>query len=171
MAVDASSRSTGWAIGCDNADAIYGVWQLPGIADLGKLYAAYRCALEDAIAVHRPKLLVMAPALFSKSQTSARALLGLVAITDLVAFDEAVEMREIAEGTARKEILGRGSFGPRVGGKLVRGKSSVATKSAVMAWAEGRGWKPQTDDAADALVLLMYAQRWQTMRAQWGAAD
>jgi hypothetical protein len=135
------------------------------MADLGKLYAALRNVLEDAIALHTPSRLVFAPALFRDAQTAARALLGLIAVAELVAYDTDVRPLEIAETTARKAVLGRGTFGERDSdGKVIKGTGSRAAKQAALAWCHSRGWMTQSDDTADALVLLEYDRLFQLSR-------
>jgi Holliday junction resolvasome RuvABC endonuclease subunit len=166
LAIDLATRTCGWAAtGADGKLTAFDAWTLPGMADLGRLYAALRNTLADAIEVHRPERLVFAPALFRDAQTAARALLGLVAVTELTAFDYSVEALEIAESTARKAILGRGSFGERdARGKVIKGTGTAATKAAAMAWCEARGWHPPTHDTADAIVLWSYDRLFQASR-------
>ena len=165
MAVDLATRSCGWTATGDDGKPVYGGWMLPGMADLGRLYAALRNVLDDAIQVHRPERLVFAPALFREAQTAARALLGLASIAELTAYDNGLQVFEIAETTARKAILGRGSFGTRdAGGHVIKGTGSVQAKSAAMDFCHARGWHPDSHDTADSLILWEYDRRWQISR-------
>ena len=168
LTLDLATRVTGWAASTeDPRRPVYGFWRLPGMADLGKLYAALRNVLEDAIVLHRPERLVFAPALFREAQTASRALLGLVSVAELVAYDNSVQAFEISEDTARKAVLGHGSawFAERrPDGKAIKGTASERVKAAAMEWCTGRGWAPQTHDVADSLVLLEYDRLFQASR-------
>ncbi len=166
LALDLASRGTGYAFQSDEPDApvTYGLWLLRGMSDLGMLYASLRNVLEDAIAVHQPSRLVFVPALFREAQTAARALAGLVAVTEMVAYDNEVRAYECNESTARKAVLGRSNFTQRVAGKIVAGSGSKLAKEAAMTWAREQGWHPQTDDVADALVVLAYDRQMQAGR-------
>jgi hypothetical protein len=170
LALDISARSTGWAYAAAAGEPVYGLWIMPGIADLGRVYAALRNQMEDAFAVHQPASVVFVPALHAQ-QTSARALLGLCAVAELACWDSDKRPYEVNEATVRKAVLGRGSFGDRgEGGRIIKGTGTTQAKAAAIAWCQSRGWQPQTHDVADALVLLEYARQHFTARAERFAA-
>ena len=171
LTLDVASRETGWAYGCvGEQEAAYGLWTLPGTADLGALYGKFRNALEDAITLHHPRRIVFAIPIM-KGHANTRALIGLSCIVELVAWDESVpNVNEVPESTARKEILGRGSFAVYQGGKAIKGTGTERAKIAANEWARNKGWRPQTHDVADALVILEYSRRWELARKQWGQA-
>lgn len=170
MSVDISTRRTGWAV-CDvrSNKPDYGLWLLPGMASLGRLYGTFRNGLEAAFDEYKPARLVFAPALYSEAQTAARALGGMMAIAELAAHDMGVHAYEIPETTARKHVLGRGSFVVRDDkGRTLKGAGTKLVKAMAMDWCRNHGWKPQSDDVADALVLLEYARRNVLARIQSG---
>lgn len=170
LTIDAASRLTGWAYDTvDGRDPSYGAWVLPGIADLGDLWTRFRNTLEDAVTVHRPRRIVFAIPLM-KGHANSRALIGMSVMIEVVCQDEAVLCNEVAETTARKEILGRGSFMVYRDGKPIKGTGTERAKIAAMEWCGGRGWRPQTHDVADALVILEYAKRWDLAQKQWNQA-
>ena len=171
LALDISTRRTGWAFADGSGKPVYGLWLLPGMQSLGQLGAAFRNVLEDAIAVHKPDRLIFAPALFRDAQTAARALIGLAFTAELVAYDCSVRPFEIAEATARKQVLGPAVMSAIArAGRKRKGSGSEVAKAAAMDWARGRGFSPQSDDVADALVLLEYDRLWRLSRRQWGEA-
>ena len=179
LALDVSPLRAGWAYAVDapvrhfggTLQPVYGLLLLPGMASLGKLGAALRNVLEDLFELHRPDRLVFAPALHAKAQTTARALIGLAFQAEVTAYDYGVKPFEVAESTARKLVLG-----PAVTSAIIRagrpkaGEGSKVAKAAAMQWARGRGFTPQSDDVADALVLLEYDRLWRLSRRQWGEA-
>ena len=170
LALDVSPLRAGWAF-ADAGRPVHGLVHLPGMASLGKLGAALRNTLQDLFELHRPDRLVFAPALHSKAQTTARALIGLAFQAEVTAYDYDVRPFEVAEGTARKLVLG-----PSVTSAIMRagrakaGDGSKVAKAAAMEWARARGFSPQSDDVDDALVLLTYFQMWEKSRRQWGEA-
>ena len=169
LALDISTRRTGWAF-AGAGGPVHGLWELPGMADLGKLGAALRNAMCDAIELHKPDRLIFAPALFRDAQTAARALIGLAFVAEMTAYDYDVRAFEIAEATARKQVLGPGVMSAIArAGRKRKGAGSEVAKAAAMDWARGRGFSPQSDDVADALVLLTYDQWWQKSRSEWAA--
>lgn len=162
MTLDLSTRNVGWACDVGRNRPEYGLMQLPGMKDLGRLYRACYNGLEKLIEKHEPDRLVVCMALFRDAQTAAEALAGVQAQAILVAYDFEIEARKANEMQARKAVLGKGSFGLRneATGSLIKGMGSKMAKAAVMKWCDDRGYtegRPWfTHDVGDALVLLEY---------------
>lgn len=121
-----------------------GAWNLAG--HHGASYAALADHLADQITLNVPALIVYEAPLPPPKQThaaTARLLLGFCAVVELVAWRRETMIRECARPTACKAVVGNGR----------------ATKDDVLAWARAKNYDPPTHDAADALVLLEYAER------------
>jgi Holliday junction resolvasome RuvABC endonuclease subunit len=162
LALDLSTH-VGFAVGRDhdNKPPIYGGWELGKTDNLGRLLSCMMNMLEAAIAVHQPDLVIFESPIV-KNQTSARALLCLCGAGDLACYEHGpVECREAAAPTARKLVLGSGQFFKRDGDGAImtnrKGKRLSENKVVAIAWCQAQGWDPQSDDVADALVLLRYA--------------
>jgi hypothetical protein len=137
----------------------YGLILLPGMKHLGLLYGSLRNCVEELVLAHRPTRLLFCMALFRDRQSAARALNGVQAVAELVAYDNDIEALEANESRARKVVLGRGTFGGKdENGRLIPGLGSKQAKAAVMKWCAEQGFEPATHDVGDALVLLRYAQ-------------
>lgn len=155
LALDISSRATGWAVRGAFDEPAYGLWLMPGIAERGALYASLRNALEPLLEQYQPRRAVFAPALFGLRQSASRHLAGLHAVAELVCFDAGVPIREITDTNARRLVLGTAHFGKRDSkGSLIKGTGTAPAKTAAVAWCNSHGWRPQSHDVADALVLL-----------------
>jgi Holliday junction resolvasome RuvABC endonuclease subunit len=162
MAIDLSTRNLGWACASVGSNRpSFGLVKLPGMKDLGVLYASVRNGLTGLFEEHRPRRLVFCLAMFSDIQTTARALNGVQAVAELTAYDHEVEAFEAIESRARKAVLGRGHFGGKdpVTGSLVPGLGRKQAKEAVAQWSTRMGYETDSDDVRDALVLLEYALR------------
>jgi hypothetical protein len=143
----------GWAVGPVSAihpgKVSHGMWPLGKTDNLGRMMAELRGELSAAIAVHGPDFVVFEAPL-PKTQTSARALIYLCGVVELVCFDRGVRCLEEHSGTVRKNVMGRGgAFKDERGFK-------VEAKVAVMNWARAEGFDPVDHNAADALALLRY---------------
>ena len=84
-----------------------------------------------------------APKMIRSTIATARVLIGLAAVTEMICCEQGVPCEEAEVRTARQRVLGKQ---PRDG------------KLGVMAWARSAGYHPQDDNAADALLLLRYRQ-------------
>ncbi len=169
LTLDLSTRDVGWACDVGRNTPVYGLYKLPGMSNLGQLYAAVRNMVEELIDAHAPEGILFCQALFRDQQTAARALAGVQAITELVAYDNGIECWEANEPRARKAVLGRGTFAdknPDYGQKKTDGtrdqrmwvNGSKNAKLAVMNWAARQGYAVPTHDVADALLLLRYGK-------------
>ncbi len=158
LALDISTRNCGWACDGPGNRPVYGLIKLPGMASLGKLYAAAYSAVDGLVEEHAPARVVWCLAHFMDAQTTARALNGVQAIVELVCHDRGVKAFETIESKARKAVLGRGSFGGKDEfGRLIPGLGSKQAKALAAAWCDRMGYAPlQSDDVADSLVLWHY---------------
>lgn len=159
LAVDLSTL-TGWCYGSASGNAPeWGVWRLPGMKNLGRCWVELQNKLEDFMSVTRPALLVFATPL-AANQTTARLLLGLAAHAESSAYRLKVQTAEVTESTARKEVLGRGSFTVRdADGVPIRGEGSKVAKAMALDWCQRQGWDVADHNAADACVVWEYARR------------
>lgn len=161
LALDLAEK-TGWAIASPGAIAAwplhsgallkgagpfegvhYGTQKLSSITGRhGVVYASLLRWLDDMIKVHKPILIIAeAPLPRHRSIDSARRALGLSAIADCMAQLRSIQMLEIPVSTVRKHFAGSGH----------------AKKPEIFDLCLSRGWKPQDDNAADALAVLDYA--------------
>lgn len=137
---------TGWAVGPVGAEIpISGCQRIthPG-ADLAVTFHKFDHWLADLITVHDPSLIVFeapVPRQNVHGFQTARKLLGLAAVCELVAYQREVECREAAVQTVRKHFCGNGR----------------ADKQDVIARCVARGWNVTDDNEADALALWDYA--------------
>lgn len=158
LAIDCSTRRLGWAVDVGDGVPRYGlIKDLPGMAHFGPLFAEVRNRLEMIIARHAPCRMLWARQ-FPTAQTANQALQGVLHIAELVCYDNSLTPMVTEERTARIAVLGRGDFGRKdtTTGALIPESGRKEAKATVMAWAEQRGYHPQSDDVGDALVLLEY---------------
>lgn len=163
------SLTVGWAFGAlrDAAPQIGRIWVNGGIHAMGEAWVDWQNKLEPLIERLGPDIVVWAKPLM-KQQTSAELLVGLSDHTESSCFRTDVLARPIIESTARKQVLGRGGFGTRVNGKIVKGSASREAKAAGLAWCRNRGWPVEDDNESDACVVWEYARRFLLSRRQWG---
>jgi Holliday junction resolvasome RuvABC endonuclease subunit len=150
--------STGGILSLDLAGTTGWAWRAPGmlrarhgIVSVGggshpAGWAALGDWLADFITTNAPDLIVFEAPLPPPKQTHAatmRFLVGLCAVTELIAWRRDTMCMEAARPTVTKTVLGNGR----------------ATKDEVVTWARAAGYDPATHDAADALCLLSYAER------------
>lgn len=164
---------TGWAWGVDHEAPRYGLWRLGDDPNLGRRCSCLANFIEDFCALQKPEMIVF-EAPVAKMQTSARSLIYLAGVVEMMGYEQGIPVREEPPQVSRKLILGRGSFFAKdAGGKTLRranGKMISETKNTVMAWAQSRGWTPETHDVADALCLLEYAHTMRRSRVMTGRA-
>lgn len=145
LALDISTK-TGWAYGHPSTrltkPAAQGLWDLGGmIPSIAKPGAALADSLADAFEVMQPSLLIIEAPL-AKQQSTARLLLGLAYVAELVAYRWSVRCREEMPQTVRKQIMGRGN-----GWK----------KPDIVSWVQARGIQTTDHNVADACILWFYA--------------
>jgi crossover junction endodeoxyribonuclease RuvC len=139
---------TGWAIGRHGQRPVSGSVRLTSKphAKIGSMGAALMDHVHALWIEHEfDRVVVEAPLITTKGMDRTRQALGLAGIVELWGYRRTVPVREAPASTVRKQVLGRGTF--------PKGEA----KSAVMAWAEAAGYRPQDDNEADALALLHYA--------------
>lgn len=138
---------TGWAVSQPGRNGpLYGSHRMvsgPVGDDLGRALAAFRDWLSDTLAVHNPdEIWFEAPVpTTNRSIATMRLLMAYPAFAEELAYRRGTPVFEAHSGTIRKAVLGSGR----------------AQKSDVLAWAYRKGHTPQDDNAADALLLLAYA--------------
>lgn len=153
LALDLATRS-GWACGAAGGPPAYGAFVLGG-ADRAARYAALLDWLDDAAKVHAPERIVAEAPMVTgdfRGRDAALLALGFMAHLELWAWDRAMPLQLVHSGTARKGVLGRGSF--------ERGTA----KTVVMDWARREGFSPACDNAADALLLWHHATGYRARR-------
>ena len=108
----------------------------------GAFYSAYERWLRDMVGVHKPDMIVYeAPFIGSgKKAQAAFKLLGMAAITNLVAYREKVKIIPAHNASIRKHFCGKGNA-PR-----------KELKRLVMEECTKRGWTFADDNEADALA-------------------
>lgn len=164
------SLTTGWCYGAiKDAAPEFGRWWINGgIHRMGESFVDLQNSLERFLIAHRPSIVVYAMP-YAKVQTTARLTIGLAAHAESSCFREGVRVREVVESTARKHVLGRGSFGERgEDRRFIKGSARQGAKDAALAWCRGRGWRVADDNEADACVVWEYARRFLLSRVQWG---
>lgn len=168
LALDLSLR-TGIAYGClrDTSPHI-SLWRINGgIARMGEAWVDMQNRLEDFVAVTRPSMVVYAVP-FAKQQTSARLGLGFSSHVESSCYRLDLPCYEVQEPTARKHILGRGSFTERDANRqIIKGSGRKGAKEASMEWCRNKGWEIRDDNEADACVMWEYARRYTLSRKQW----
>lgn len=165
------SLTTGFAYGGLRENSpFFSRWRLNGgIARMGEAWVDLQNKIEDFLALQRPEFVVYALP-FAKQQTSARLGLGLAAHTESSCFRMEVPCFEVQESTARKNILGRGSFTERNERReIIKGSGRKNAKEAVMDWCINKGWAIRDDNEADACVMWEYARRFTLSRKQWAS--
>jgi hypothetical protein len=154
LALDLAS-TVGWCVGAPDAPPRYGSVKLAGQARAAR-YAALLDWLDDAQGTFGFADLVCEAPLVSgdfAGRDAALLALGFAAHVELWAWDNGVRQRDsVVVGTARKGVLGRGSF--------ARGTA----KAVVLDWARREGFSPPDDNAADALLLWHYATGYRKQR-------
>lgn len=123
---------------------IYGTWLLANSSLPGAKYASFENELIEALDLYQPSLCsVASPMLRGTSQgsRSAEQQLGLYAYAQGACYRARVQIRPVFEGTARKDVLGRGTFPKGV------------VKPTAIAWCRANGFMVGDDHQADAIIL------------------
>lgn len=139
---------TGWCVGAPGARPAYGSIRLDG-RERAARYGALLDWLDDAAKIYRfQRVLFEAPMVTGdfRGRDAALLALGLAAHLEFWCWDEGVRCADVHSGTARKAVLGKGGgWGP--GG----------AKPVVIEWCRRQGFRPQDDNAADAILLWHHA--------------
>ena len=139
LAIDPATL-TGWAVSYPSST-------LSGVADFGAhrgnrpmIFEAFDLWLADMVTEHEPEMLVFETPIHRGS--GSRTGFGLAAIIELIAARRGLFVAEVNLVTIKRHGTG----------------NARAEKAAMVSAARARGWAPATDDEADALWLLDYAQ-------------
>lgn len=157
LALDLSFSSTGWAYSDFGNKPLYGSWALGKLADPGRAYAVLEDEIFDAIAMHGPRAIVYEAPLPTnrpskvgentrQNNDSAIGMIRLGGIVEMAAWRMSIRCFHQHCGQARAAVLGKAPIG-----------KTEHVKGVIMDWAKRRGWTPQCDDEADALLLLQHA--------------
>ena len=113
----------------------------------GAFMASWFDWLFDLIAVHDPAIIIYEAPFVSgtKHINTARRLLGMAAIVEMVAHQKGVKIFQAHNATIRKHFCGKGNA-PR-----------AELKQRVKDECDRRGWTYEDDNEADALALFDYA--------------
>ncbi len=154
LALDLAS-TVGWCVGAADRPPRYGSVRLDGQGRAPR-YAALLDWLDDAHGVHGFEDLVCEAPLVTgdfSGRDAALLALGFAAHVELWCWDNGVrQLPSVVVGTARKGVLGRGSF------------AKGTAKAVVMDWARAEGFAPGDDNAADALLLWHFATGYRRQR-------
>lgn len=143
------ARQTGFAALRPDGSVASGSKALgPDDMRIGPLLSNYAEWLRCRIIEHMPDVIYYEqPWVGPKThQKTALMLIGLAALTEMVGHQQRVMVRPALNPTAVKHFTGSGG-----------GKREVR-KARVMAECLARGWRPETQDEADAMAILDYAR-------------
>jgi crossover junction endodeoxyribonuclease RuvC len=143
LALDLGTR-TGWASGPVGGDPRYGAQTIgkPG-EEVGRFAHLFDAFLSDLITDEHPYVIVFESPILPRvtRPETVRKLMGLAWHTELVAYRRDIECREANIQQVKKFFAGY----------------ARADKSAMIAAAQGRGWKVFDDNIADALGIWSFA--------------
>ena len=154
LALDLATTS-GWAVGAAGQLPRIGSWRLSDAIRPAR-YGALLDSLDDLRQVAGFDAVVCEAPLVSgdfRGADAARLALGLAAHVEFWCWDHGIAWREEHVGTARKAVLGRGTFGKGL------------AKAAVLDWCRREGLEPRDDNAADAALLWAHETGWHRQRA------
>lgn len=146
LALDLNTK-TGWAAGFvgQPKPRSWGVWDLAGPWPVAGKGAALADFLSDAITFWKPGLVIFEAPLIAGKQSShqtAYTTMGLAFMAEVVCFRRNIRVLQANVQTVRSRVLGQG-----------RGMS----KQEIIAWVRRRDIDVTDDNAADAIVLWLYA--------------
>ncbi len=140
---------TGWAAVRPDGAVVYGTERLaPPKTEVGEFLARAGRWITETIIKTEPDVIVFETVWVGPNthQTTARKLMSLAGLTEMIAFKRDLECWEANTMTVVKHFTGDG------GGKRPEKKARV------MAECRRRGFNPETEDEADALAVLSYAR-------------
>ena len=137
LALDPATR-TGWAVG-GHGSVVSGVVDFKQHrGNRAMLFEAFDLWLSDMVTERDPAMLVFEMPI--QRGPGSRTGFGLATVIELTAARRGLFVGEINLATLKKHATGNGR----------------ADKAAMVEAARARGWTPETDDEADALLLLSY---------------
>ena len=157
LALDLATR-TGWACGAVNGEPRWGIKVIARPhTDVGAFASAYDLWLSDMITVEQPDLLVFEAPILPRQTTldTARKLMGLAFLTELIAFRRDLACREVNIRTVKKFFAGHGH----------------AAKSDMIDAARRHGWNVKDDNEADALGVWALAAHARGRRVELGELE
>ncbi len=137
--------ATGWAALRPDGQVVSGAHNVaPKGCEIGRFAALFGRWLTETVIANVPEVVVFeAPfAGGHTSQATARKNIGLAVLTELIAYKRDLDCYERTYSSVVKHFTGFG------GGKR------ADLKARVMAMCLARGWKPETQDEADARAIL-----------------
>lgn len=165
LALDLATN-TGVCVGTGDRLPLLSHNRLPSTGpDVGAFLCAYRDWLIALLEEHGPTLIVFEAPILPKTTAIAtvRKLVGLAGITEMVASDDGIEVREVTTSAVKKALTGHGN----------------AKKPAMVAACRGYGLSPHTyikdgeeaSDEADAFGVWLAAlrARFPVVGARWDA--
>ena len=163
LAVDLSTRATGWAAGLVTANRPHAdLWTLPGLSDQGQLYGDLWDRLERWCNRREPDLIAYCRPFLNKGSLAAEGLGGMSAVLHLFCHRRGIPLRRVDERDARvavvrPTILKEMAAASRAAGKG-SGAGSKLAKAAALEWAARVGIDAATHDVADAAVVWFYTR-------------
>lgn len=157
LALDLSLH-VGFAVGLDREKPVHGVWELGRTSALGRCFSCLAQEIEAAIVAHCIDAIIIEAPLPQQrrdTQQTARLLIGLAAVAEMIAYEREVPITEAFPNEARQMVLG----------------TARVTKDGIISWCRSQGWAPISDDDADALLLLRYRHLLGRMRVMAGAGS
>lgn len=140
------ARKLGWCAGVPGAHPEYGTVELQGRSH-GVVYADLIRWIHALIRQHQPAEIAIEAPLGSQGSSTTRLAYGLAAHLHLLAHQQGIGVREEPVWRTRREVLGRSDF------------PAGSAKSEVIAWCRSRGFSPEDDNAADAIVLFKHMEK------------
>ena len=144
LALDIASK-VGWAHRNDAGEIVCGTRRLAPVPshEGGKAWK-FGEWLGETIGAVRPAIIAIErPFTNPRSPAANRSLAGLVATAHAIAYGQDIVTVEVSPGSWRKVVLGDGR----------------APKAASLAHAEELGLEPDDDNAADAVCVLLWAEK------------
>lgn len=157
LCFDLATR-TGFAYWRPGIKVISGHFSMPKTGnDVGWFLDDFEIRLREMFEFYKPERCVFeAPWVGEKtSQDTARKLLCLAGVTEMVARRNRAACSEANNASVRKHFIGKG-----------RGDRKTLKDMTMRACRE-RGWDPDNDDEADALALLSYAADLLKLPTDW----
>jgi hypothetical protein len=142
--------TTGFCVGPVGGAPNWGAWRLAGpAAPPGARWCGLSNMLSDLIVTHRPAFALKEAPLRMAAQSSElvrRSQLGLHACAEEACFRQELDLHEEGADPIRKAIIGRS-----------RWPKGADPKREVMAWCNDHGYEVRQPDAADAILVWLYA--------------
>ena len=135
---------TGWAMSDLPGQPVWGCWKLAPPAQTDAALLSLKAWVLVTIAEGATEVWIERPlpAIAATHQRTSAFLMALATVARLCTIEQGLRFREVHAATARKAVVGRGN----------------ASKPEVRDWCASQGWAVTDHNAADALVVLRYAE-------------